>query len=103
MVDHIHIEVSPAEEIQAGELTPGHLRAALETVSEDDVSASSPVSEHVPEAGTSVDAGGSGHVRVEGHGGDFTRTSERALLTALRDHGAIADAEVVAGGYDDSE
>lgn len=100
MASHIHVELHFAD----GESPDyGDIRQALSELTEDDVSVSSPISAGAPEAGVSVD-GRVAHVRVAGHDGDWTKTSEEAIVSALRgvpgDHG---DPSVVGGGYEPDE
>lgn len=97
MAGHIHVRV-PLKDGAA--TTRSDVQDQLDTITDDDVSNSSPVSSGVPEASIVV-GDGAAHVRVEGHDGDFTKTSERALLSALGDvDGAAGSADVAAGGYE---
>lgn len=102
MASDIKIEVSPTDLLH---LPVSPVREALRSVDGDDLSVSSPVSGGVPEAGVSPGDDGAVVVAVEGHEGDFTKTSERALKSALADVPFTVDVEVVDGGYepDDEE
>lgn len=102
MASDISIEVTPTDLLH---LPVGPVREALRAVDGEDLSVSSPVSAGVPEAGVSPGDDGSVLVVVEGHDGDFTKTSERALKRALADVPFSVDVEVVDGGYepDDEE
>lgn len=97
MPEHIHLEVEPKADKR---LTVADVREALSQLDDDDLSASSPVSAGVPEAGIEVDTAGNAHVRVEGWEGDFTRTSERALSSALSALDTAGGVAVVSGGYE---
>jgi len=99
MADHITVHV-------AGGKGVSHyaVRKSLASVSEDDVSKSSPITAGVPEAGIATTDDGNVRLRVAGHSGSFTKTSERALLAALRDGlPESASVSVEAGGYDSDD
>jgi hypothetical protein len=77
------------------------LREELSALTDDDVSQSSPISEGAPEAGIAHNRAESVvTVRVEGHGGSWTKTSMDALRTAVGRVDGVLDASVTDGGYD---
>lgn len=80
------------------------LRAALDGITDDDVSVSSPVTDGAPEAAIDHNRDdGVVHVRVEGHDGDFTKTSQQALVSAVRSVDGATDPTVTDGGYEREE
>lgn len=83
-------------------VSTSHVREAFDTITDEDVSESSPVTAGVPEAGLSPEPGEI-HVRVGGHAGDFTKTSEQALRKALRAIDGVESVEVLEGGYTPEE
>lgn len=77
------------------------LRTALAALTDDDLSASSPVSPGAPEVAVDHNSDdGIVHVRCEGHDGDFTKTTQRALVRTVRGMSGVIEASVTAGGYD---
>lgn len=79
----------------------GTLREHLDGLTDDDVSVSSPLSAGAPEVGVDYNQPERAlTLRVGGHGGDFTKTSERALLSLLRDVEGVHDPTVTDGGYE---
>lgn len=76
------------------------VRDALSALSEDDVSSSSPVSAGGQEL--AVDDTGDGALAVicEGHGGDWTKTSEEAVRVAVQSVDGVGDLVGSEGGYD---
>lgn len=97
MADHIHLK---AQIFNDADVSVGDVRAALSELSDDDVSESSPVSGGVPEAGIEVNEG-SVDVRIEGHAGEFTKTSQRALVGVLEEiEGGQNTVEIIDGGYE---
>lgn len=97
MESSITVEVAPTERDFVSE---GSVRAALREVEGGDLSESSPVSAGVTEAGVRPADGGAVIVAVEGHEGDFTKTSQKAITRTLAEelHGVAV--EVVDGGYE---
>jgi hypothetical protein len=76
----------------------------LSALTDDDVSQSSPITAGAPEAGIAHNRVESVvTVRVEGHGGDWTKTSMDALTTAVRRVDGVLDVSVTDGGYDAEE
>lgn len=80
-------------------VTRQDIRSALDALTEDDISETSPVTAGCPEA-VAVNVEDGLLVRCEGHDGDWTRTSERAVLRALKGASGVEDASVVDGGYE---
>lgn len=87
-------------------VTSRDVRAALEQLTDDDVSQSSPISGGAPEAAT-VLTGSDGEsvigVRVEGHDGEWTKTSERALKSAVKSVEGVTELVLSEGGYETEE
>jgi len=78
------------------------IRAELDTVAEDDISKSSPISAGVPEAGIAVvheDGDTSVLIRVDGHAGSWSRTSETALRRAVKRADGVHEQVDASGGY----
>lgn len=97
MAGHIHLCVPLIDDHSLDRQT---VRSALDTIEADDLSQKSPVSVGVPEAGIEI-GDDEVTVRIEGHSGDFSKTSEQALTSALAGlHDAAGEPEVVDGGYD---
>lgn len=83
-------------------VTSAHVRTELQHVTDDDVSKSSPIMGGVPEAGVAI--GGDGEdqtvvVRVEGHAGEWTKTSEQALRRAVKRVEGVEELVESDGGY----
>jgi len=76
---------------------------AAHELTEDDISEKSPVSAGAPEVGVefSEDDGRVLHVRVEGHSGDWSKTSQNALIGAVESVDGVENGSVESGGYDD--
>lgn len=97
MADHIEVTAHTNESFSEPALR-GHLADV------DGVSQSSPVSDGLPEAAVDHNqADGMVHVRVEGHEGDFTKTSQDEILKAVRATDGAVSPEVTAGGYEPEE
>lgn len=98
MADHIEVVADTN-----ASFNESGLRDALSNIS-DEVSQSSPVSEGAPEVAVGHDAGeGTVTLRVAGHEGDFTLTSQKALLKVLRSHEGAVSPRVASGGYEADE
>jgi|APHM01.1.fsa_nt_gi hypothetical protein len=93
MAADIHIGV-------LGPATPGDVRDQLREVTEGDISQTSPITAGVPEAGVYETDNHTVHVRVEGHDGQWTLTSERAVCRALEEIHPEVEVSVVEGGYE---
>lgn len=76
------------------------VRAALEGLTDDDLSVSSPISPGGREAGVAIEDGDV-VVRVEGHDGDWTRKSTRAVVSAVESVDGVVESAGVDGGYND--
>lgn len=77
------------------------VRAALDGITEDDISASSPVSEGIPEANVTVYGDDTMDVTVPGKGERrWTRTTERAIHAALTSLDGVGDIIEKQGGRD---
>lgn len=93
-----HIEVTADVN---GDFSERALRTALAALTDEDLSESSPVSAGAQEVAVDHNQrDGVVHVRCEGHSGDFTKTSERALTRTVRGVTGVEDASVTDGGYD---
>lgn len=88
------------------------VRGALDKLTDDDVSQSSPLTAGGSEVGIELtgegeDPGGILHVRVEGHEGEWTKTSEDSLRRAVQSVEGVGELLSSTGGYeqddDDSE
>jgi hypothetical protein len=75
------------------------VRDALDALTEDDISKSSPISEGAPEAAT-INGDGTVGVAIEGYEGDWTRTSEDALKAAVGGVEGVGDVTSIEGGYE---
>lgn len=82
-----------------GDVSMADVRAALESLSDDDVSVSSPISPGAAGVGTALDEGDV-VIRVEGQGGDWTKTSEDALRRAVSGVNGVSGLVESEGGYD---
>jgi hypothetical protein len=83
----------------------GDVRSALRAIEDDDVSKNSPISEGASEVGLTVEEADGDHsalvtVRVEGHEGEWTKTSERALKSAVQSVEGVGELVEKSGGYD---
>lgn len=80
----------------------GTVRAGLHTLNDGDVSASSPVSGGAEEVAVSIIRHEDTFVdlHVEGHDGDWTKTSEQAVRRAVQRVGAVGDLVESEGGYE---
>lgn len=78
------------------------IRAQLDALSEDDISVSSPISAGGRKVaiGTIDTDEWTVTVRVEGHDGDWTKTSEEALRKAVQRATGVGDLIDADGGYD---
>lgn len=83
-----------------GSVSSAAVRAAIGSLTNDDVSNSSPISAGGGEVGTSFD-GDVLVVRVAGHGGDWTKTSEEALRKKIQSVPGVGDIESSDGGYEE--
>lgn len=87
----------------SGDVTRPAVREALDGLTDDDISGSSPITAGAEEAAVAVQRTGEGSaviVNVEGHGGEWTRMSEDAVMDAVQSVegvGELADSE---GGYE---
>lgn len=82
------------------------VRGALAEIGEDDVSVSSPVSAGAPEVSVGFeyeDGDGYLEVTVEGHEGDWTKTSEQAVQSAVQSADGVGDLVESEGGYEADE
>jgi len=75
------------------------VREALSNLTDDDVSVSSPISAGGTEAAVVVD-GDTIEVRVEGHEGDWTLTSQNGVIAAVEAVDGVEECTSVQGGYD---
>jgi hypothetical protein len=82
-----------------GTVTHGMVRRALGEVEKDDISQSSPITAGVPEAGIVITQD-TVIVTVEGHEGDWTKTSETALRRAVKSVDDVEALEESEGGYE---
>ena len=78
------------------------VRAALGGLTDDDLSASSPISAGGREAAVVVD-GDVAVVKVAGHDGDWTKKSTQAVLDAVEAVDGIESVSHVEGGYESAE
>lgn len=85
----------------SGGVTRQAIRQALAGLTDDDLSNSSPVTPGVPEAGIEI-ADGTVHLRVQGHDGDWTKTSEQAVISAIEDADGVEGLAESEGGYEGS-
>lgn len=86
-----------------GSVSAADVRSALNELTDDDLSVSSPVSAGVDEAGTGVETVGGGvfvTVTVDGHDGDWTKTSEQAIKSAVESVEGVHELAESEGGYD---
>lgn len=85
-------------------VTTEAVRDSLAELTDDDVSVGSPVSAGVPEAGIGFSTYGDYdrllNVAVEGHEGDFTKTSHEALEDAIESVEGVGEQVRVEGGYE---
>jgi hypothetical protein len=93
MASHIHIEVS-------GPVSEEEVRDQLRQITEDSISQSSPITAGVPEAGVYGGTDSTVHVRVQGHSGDWTRTSQTEMCETIRSVHPDVDTAVVSGGFE---
>lgn len=78
------------------------VRAALGGLTDDDLSASSPISAGGREAAVVV-SDGTAVVRVIGHDGDWTKKSTQAVLDAVEAVDGVESVSDVEGGYEPAE
>jgi len=97
MASKITIKVTPTDRES---IPVGAVRRHVRMVREEDLSVSSPVSDGAPEAGVRSADDGSVLVVVDGHEGEFTKTSQDALLSAATNIPYNAEGEVIEGGYE---
>lgn len=97
MADHITIEA----ETRDGPVPYSAVREAMASLSDDDVSKTSPVTPGGSEVG--VTGGENVEIRVEGHSGEFTKTTEEALVAAVEAIEGTHNVRVTQGGYTDSD
>lgn len=81
------------------------VRAAVRSLSDDDLSVGSPISGGGEEVGIDLtgegsDPGGILHIRVEGHDGEWTKTSEKALSRTIRSVNGVGKVIESQGGYE---
>lgn len=99
MASFITIRARPADGVS---LRYEQVRDALSKLTDEDLSASSPISAGGVEAGVTVEDGVA-TVAIDGHGGEWTKTSQKAVVSALSGIDGVEDVEVVDGGYETSE
>ena len=78
------------------------IRAELEAIESDDISKSSPITAGVPEAGIALvheNGDTSVLIRVEGHSGSWSKTSETALRRAVQRADGVHEQVDASGGY----
>jgi len=97
MADHITIEA----ETQDGPVPYSAVREAMASLSDDDVSKTSPVTPGGSEVG--VTGGENVEIHVEGHSGEFTKTTEEALVAAVEAIEGTHNVRVTQGGYTDGD
>lgn len=81
------------------------VRDAVSELDGDDLSVSSPISAGATEVGIDVtgmsdEPGGFVHVTVSGHDGDWTKTSEQALKSAVQSVDGVGELVSSDGGYE---
>lgn len=79
------------------------IAAALESVTGDDLTEKSPVTAGVPEAAITLiteQAGKYVEVRVEGHDGEWSKTSMDAIRSAVLSVDGVRERVATRGGYD---
>lgn len=82
-----------------GAVTAGMVRDAVSSLTEDDITNTSPITAGGSEVGIEVD-GTALHVRVEGHEGDWSKTSEDALRRAVEGVDGVEELTTAEGGYE---
>ena len=96
MASHIEVTADVSERFD-----PAQLRAAISSLTEDDLSQSSPITAGGDEVGVAYNAAESAVVcRVNGHAGSWTKTSEDALTAAVGGVHGVQSVSVTAGGYE---
>jgi hypothetical protein len=75
------------------------IREALSNITDDDVSVSSPISDSGSEAAVVVN-GDTAEVRVDGHDGSWTLTSQEGVIAAVEAADGVEECVSVDGGYD---
>lgn len=83
--------------------TVGDVRAELRTITDGDLTEKSPVTAGIGEAGVTIDESDSGlhlNLRVEGHEGEWSKTSMDAVTRAVGRVGGVEDVTVTDGGYE---
>ena len=75
------------------------VRAALSSLTDDDVSVSSPISAGGNEAAV-VDNGDTVEVRIDGHDGSWTLTSQEGVIDAVEAADGVEKCVSVDGGYE---
>jgi len=79
------------------------VRAALTELTDEDVSVSSPISAGADEVSVQMDYDGDSDVlvlHVEGHGGEWTKTSEQTLRRAVEEVEGVGELVYSEGGYE---
>jgi hypothetical protein len=94
MADTLEVVLSVPEE-----LPTSALRDAVASLTDDDLSVRSPVTAGAEEVGVGRTSPGEAVLRVEGHGGRFTKTSQQAVVEAAESAHEAVTAETVNGGY----
>lgn len=87
----------------SGDVTRPEVREALDGLTDDDISDSSPITEGAEEAAVAVQHTSEGSavvVTVEGHDGEWTYTSENAVKSAVRSVEGVGDLVDSEGGYE---
>jgi len=82
------------------------VREALNSLTSDDVSSSSPITPGASEASVGVERDDDEAVvtvHVAGHAGDWTRTSEDAIQKVVQDVDGVGELVESKGGYEKSE
>lgn len=83
--------------------TRSDIAAALDGIASDDITKKSPITAGVPEAAISFETTDEGRfvtIKVEGHPGEWSKTSERALKSAIEGLDVVGEHVETVGGYD---